>query len=92
METDRSGTGGSGGGGGDKRNETVVVISDLDSKGRPRTTPKYKKVLPGNERRPADERAREDTRLKKGERRERFFADDDVSLDDLGARIFNKQD
>ena len=45
---------------------------------------KHKEVLPGNQR--GHDRDRADTRLKAGERRERFFADDDVSLDELVAR------
>lgn len=51
--------------------------------GRPRVK-KHKPVLPGNQR--GHDRDRVDTRLKAGERRERFFADDDVSLDELVAR------
>lgn len=45
---------------------------------------KHKAVLPGNQR--GHDRDRVDTKLKAGERRERFFADDDVSLDELVAR------
>jgi hypothetical protein len=45
---------------------------------------KHKEVLPGNQR--GHDRDHADTRLKAGERRERFFADDDVSLDELVAR------
>lgn len=41
-------------------------------------------MLPGNQR--GHDRDRPDTRLKAGERRERFFADDDVSLDELVSR------
>lgn len=45
---------------------------------------KHEAVLPGNQR--GHDRDRPDTRLKAGERRERFFADDDVSLDELVSR------
>ena len=52
-------------------NEEVVIISELGADGRPRKA-MPEKVLPGNER---GQKQQEDTRLKKGERRERFFGD-----------------
>eukprot|EP01043_Picozoa_sp_COSAG02_P017742 COSAG02_NODE_811_length_16911_cov_343.583095_13_plen_186_part_00 len=61
----------------------LVVSWSYFSIGRPRVK-KHKEVLPGNQR--GHDRDRADTRLKAGERRERFFADDDVSLDELVAR------
>jgi hypothetical protein len=61
----------------------LVVSLSYFSIGRPRVK-KHKEVLPGNQR--GHDRDRADTRLKAGERRERFFADDDVSLDELVAR------